>query len=236
MNILVLHRDNVPTFMRGNSLWKYNGINLTSFPFKLEPTDVSEYDTFTCNTLEKLELSQYDLIIMPLDLSESYMEYTGLRVAAHIRLTPKWNSLTTPILFLGVDKEDDIVCFSELGGIIFSYQIFYLSNTSESELVEKFKWIETNSPKTKWKNEDIIHQPEYRSLLLRMKGMQPPSNYATHHSLANEWAIMRWNDMMTTPVTLPNTEFEKMLYYKYLRANYGNSQQLKTWRKKKSQY
>ena len=59
-----------------------------------------------------------------------------------------------------------------------------------------------------------------------MKSISAPANYATHHSLANEWAIMRWNDMMTNPVDIPDKDFAKMLYYKYLRALYGNSQDL----------
>lgn len=232
MNILVLHRNNVPLCLRSNtSFWKDNGVNLTSQPFVLPPTDIPDFDTFTNDELNKLDISKYDLFVLPYDLSESYMEYTGLRVAAHIRLTPQWNSLSTPILFLGVDKRDDIVCVSELGGILYSYQIFISSRTSESELLKWFKGINDKFPKGKWTNDEIVNQSQYRSLLLRLKGIQPPANYSTHHSIANEWAIMRWNDMMTQPIKLSNTDFEKMLYYKYLRANYGNSQQMKKWRK-----
>ena len=232
MNILVLHRNNVPLCLRSNtSFWKDNGVNLTSQPFVLPPTDIPDFDTFTNDELNILDISKYDLFVLPYDLSESYMEYTGLRVAAHIRLTPQWNSLSTPILFLGVDKRDDIVCVSELGGILYSYQIFISSRTSESELLKWFKGINDKFPKGKWTNDEIVNQSQYRSLLLRLKGIQPPANYSTHHSIANEWAIMRWNDMMTQPIKLSNTDFEKMLYYKYLRANYGNSQQMKKWRK-----
>ena len=128
MKILVIHRDNVPSFLRQNTICGNNNeIEIISFAFSLPDTDIPDFDSFVTDSLSNLELWTYDIILLPLNLSENYLEYTGLRVAAHLRLTPKWDCLTTPLLFLGVDKQDEVARFSELGGILFSYQIFYSS-------------------------------------------------------------------------------------------------------------
>jgi len=232
MNILVLHRDNVPLSLRSQTpFWESKDVFITSHPFVLPQTDVPDYDTFVSDELDKLELYKYDLFVLPLDLSESYMEYTGLRVAAHIRLTPKWRSLTTPILFLCIEKVEDIVRFASLGEIVNSYSVFCSSRTEQDDLLKCFYYIDKSYSKTKWSIEDFTNSPEYQSFLLRMRCIQAPANYASHHSLANEWAIMRWNDMMTNHISMGEKDFTKMLYYKYLRTTYGNGQQLNKWRR-----
>ena len=223
MKILVIHRDNVPSFLRQNTICGNNNeIEIISFAFSLPDTDIPDFDSFVTDSLSNLELWTYDIILLPLNLSENYLEYTGLRVAAHLRLTPKWDCLTTPLLFLGVDKQDEVARFSELGGILFSYQIFYSSKTNEPDLLKIFGWIQNNSPKGKWKKEDVFNQPEYRSFLLRMKGIQVPANYSSHHSIANEWALLRWIEMFTwndqKPV-IKNKSIENLLYFKYLIMN-----------------
>ena len=48
---------------------------------------------------------QYDLIVLPASLTiENYIEFTGLRVAHHIRLSKEFGHTRTPILILSPES------------------------------------------------------------------------------------------------------------------------------------
>ena len=229
MNVLVLHNNNLPSFLLLDDLWE-EGISITSRSVTLPPTDVPVFDSFISEKLHNdndvnLENNRFDVIIMPFNTTDNELEYTGLRIAAHLRLTKIWHCLSTPILFLGPNVDREVYQFSELGCILNSFNVFTSSKNSLEGIKAILKWIDEH------RRIVVEDSPEYKDLLRRMKSLSPPANYATHHSLANEWAIMRWNDMMTTPIQVENKDFNSMLYYKYLRAVHGNSQQMRKWRK-----
>ena len=224
MNVIVLHNNNLPDFLLQRS--KTSDIIIEPVSVELPKTDVPDIDTFISTILSNKNkvnsLCQYDVIVLPFNTTNNNLEYTGLRIAAHLRLTREWNCMSTPILFLGPDTFQEINQFSELGSLLNSFNVFISSKNKQEEIIDMLRWIKEN---TKAKD-NIEDSPEYKDFLKRMKSISAPANYATHHSLANEWAIMRWNDMMTNPVDLPDKDFTKLLYYKYLRAIYGNSQDL----------
>lgn len=231
MNILILHNNNLPIAIMEESKWtiKEESFNVDKHILSLPPTDRPDFDSFASTELEKLnntnsdggKLAQYDLVVMPLNFTDSYMEFTGLRVATHIRLTKEWKSFSTPILFLGSDNRDDIMRFSPLGELLNTFNIYYSKHNSVGKLCEMFRWINQN------KLLADVDSPEYRSFLYRLKLIPAPANYATHHSIANEWAILRWIDMMTWDDKYPkpeilHKEFADMLYFKYLMAVAGD--------------
>ena len=230
MKVLVLHNNNLPDYLLLSS--KITDVDIKSVSVKLPETDVQDFDTFISDYLsnqnEGNPLYLYDVIVLPYNTTNNDLEYTGLRIAAHIRLTKEWNCMSKPILFLGPDTFQEINQFSELGCLLNSFNVFMSSKNKQEEIIKMLSWIKEN---TKAIN-NIEDSPEYKIFLNRMKCLSAPANYSTHHSLANEWAIMRWNDMMTNPVDLLNNDFTKMLYYKYLRALYGDSQKIKIWLKK----
>ena len=236
MKILVLHNNNLPICLRqeaqGEPIELVQGIGLVHYAFSLPQTDVPDFDTFTCEKLSFLEKEHYDLIILPYSLSETHIEYSGLRVAAHIRLTPKWNTLSTPILFLGIDKVDEILKLSLLGGILFSKNVYHSDKTGLDELINIFTWIKKYAQVAP--SEEIMESSEYQSLLQRLNTMPVPANYATHHTIANEWAILRWKDMFNWGTNqepaLPehSKQILNMLYFKYLIALHGSHDKFKS--------
>ena len=233
MRVLVLHNSNIPDFLMLDK--KDNDIFITSKSVTLPETDIPDFDVFISNKLaDRNEADiinkKYDIIVLPYNTTDNYLEYSGLRIAAHIRLTKQWQSLSTPILFIGPDSFEEINQFSELAPILSSFNIYTSSSNTEDEIFAKLRWIDQNAQTS----DSIEDRPEYKDFLKRMKCLSAPANYATHHSLANEWAIMRWNDMMTNPVELSNKDFSLMLYYKYLRAIYGEGQSLEEWKKNNS--
>lgn len=231
MKVLVLHNNNLPSFLLLESQTK--DISIRSVSVALPETDIPDFDTHISNRMSdehgaNLKRDNYDIIILPYNTTENNIEYTGLRILAHLRLTRDWNCMSVPILFIGPDTTDEMDQFCELSSLLYSFNVFRSSKNKQEDVFKMLRWINKETKPV----ENVEDTPEYKDFLKRMKSLSAPANYATHHSLANEWAIMRWNDMMTNPVELPNNEFTKMLYYKYLRALYGDSQKIKKWLKK----
>ena len=119
MRILLLHNNNIPfSFISEN--W---GDNIDLEIEIIKPsTDDNDYDVFVSQQLESIFSNNiFDLIILPYSFSEyNPIEYTGLIVAAHIRLTPGWNHSRKPILFVGSEETKQVAKLSEMGSMLFS--------------------------------------------------------------------------------------------------------------------
>lgn len=233
MNILIIHNDNLPEAL-AQDISSTEGIHADLKIFKMQPTEQVPFDTFTDNKLSEWltnDKIKYDVIILPFSLTERHIEYTGLRVAAHIRLTKEWNNheknryLSTPILFLGADSTEEVMTFSNIGSLLLSLNTFTTNKTTTEDVVKILNWIQTHKRLISDNYDEIVGTPEYNDLLNRLSSIRPPANYATHHSIANEWAIIRWIDMFTWEEgeipELDNYGFKAMLYFKYIMAKSG---------------
>lgn len=235
MKVLVLHNNNVPFVLYDTERARIGDI---SFDARLLHYDSNNHTNgFDCYISDELDVifEDYncDLIILPFTLSEeNYLEYTGLRVAAHIRLTPKWNKIATPILFVGPDTADDVTKLSRLGNIVNSYHVFITNKNNETELIDLIHDIIRRFPG----GDDDAHMDSlnYKHFLESLK-IKAPANYSTHHSLANEWGVQRWSEMLQIEIIDDRNDkmdFKKLLFYKYLRAKLGEPQKFnsKWWK------
>ena len=225
MKILLLHNNNLPfSFISEN--WG-NDIDLEIEIIK-PSSDDNDYDVFVSQQLESIFSNNiFDLIILPYSFSEyNPIEYTGLIVASHIRLTPKWNHTRKPILFVGPEEVKQVVKLSEMGSLLFSPGVYSTRTNSLPNMVGGIRELSV---------EDIT-ESEYNDFLNRIH-IPRPSNYATHHSIANEWAVMRWtNDVINwggqeVPI-IGSKSLTSMLYFKYLIAKAGSRERIsKNWKK-----
>ena len=226
MKILLLHNNNVPfSFISEN--WG-DDIDLEIEIIK-PSTDDNDYDVFVSQQLGTIfSNNTFDLIILPYSFSEyNPIEYTGLIVAAHIRLTPEWNHSRKPILFVGPEETKQVAKLSEMGSILFSPGICSTRTNSLPNLIGGIKELSLEE----------ITDSEFSEFLNRIQ-IPRPSNYATHHSIANEWAVMRWtNDVINwgeqeMPI-IGTKSFTSMLYFKYLMAKAGSGEKVsEKWKKK----
>ena len=226
MKILLLHNNNVP-FSFINDEWGED-LDLTAEIIK-PSIDDNDYDVFVCRELGRIfSTNSFDLIILPYSFSEyNPIEYTGLNVAAHIRLTPDWKHTNKPILFVGPEEIKQVAKLSEMGSLLFSPGVYTTRTNSLPNLVGGIKALSA---------EDITDS-EFNDFLNRIQ-IPRPTNYATHHSIANEWAVMRWtNDVINwgehEKPHIDSQAFTSMLYFKYLIAKIGTTEPFsKSWKKK----
>ena len=220
-NILIINNGNLPLNVPKDS----DNLTFINYPISFDSYADEAFDTYVSSTLkEAFENEKFDLIILPYSLTQQPIEYTGLRVAAHIRLTDEWHHKFSPILFLGPDTANDVILLSSLGGMLFSFNIYHHDQHSDEDIYKKAEEIIQDCQKNN-STEDVNYA--YSDFLNRIKTIETPANYCTHHSIANEWAIMRWIDMITWDNDYPQPEilhnnFSNMLYFKYLMAVAGD--------------
>lgn len=235
MNILVLHNNNIPFFLRDPGCTNIGDYHIDARLLKYDNNiNTMSFDSYVSSELSFLKDSSYDIILLPFTFSEeNYLEYTGVRVAAHIRLTPNWGKLTTPLLFIGPDTTDDVTKLSELGHIVNSYHVFVTDLNEQEYLFSLIDSLVSNHPSD---DEKEYLTSEHYQRLLHSLNIHAPANYATHHSIANEWAIIRWIQMFSWKGDEPQIKDKSildMLYFKLLQTKAGVRENFTTgWKKK----
>ena len=112
-------------------------------------------DDFILNENE-IEQKKYDIIFIPYSLSEeNYTEFLGLRLAYHIRLTPEFNNIQTPIVFYGLDSTWEINRLSTLGQILFTANIFSTDKISSNNFKKQIDYINT-LPSVRQQSDDLF--------------------------------------------------------------------------------
>lgn len=180
------------------------------------------FDKKVSEILNQFESHEYDVIFIPFSLSEeNYIEFLGLQFAYHIRLTQSFNNTRTPIVFFGNESPEIINKITNAGVILFTPGIYCTTKSNVLDFKKQIAHILENKPK--------ITKDEYNSIFLERIHIQPPANYSTHHSIANEWSILRWaKALKVNDEEIKNVE-EKIghsLYFKFLKTKYPISESL----------
>jgi len=197
MNRLLIHNDNIAYKNIFNSLIKFPPI---------ENID----DNISKNIIPKLKSNDYKIIFIKDNLSLNYLELYGLRVAYHIRLSKELENMRyVPIVIISDLDNYTLNKLSSLAEIFSTKNIFIIPNNKKS--VDDFD-ISKITPLT---------SEEYQTKFLNKIEVEQPKDYLTHHSIANEWAINRWAnvlDVKSEVLEANNDKISSMLYFKYILA------------------
>lgn len=194
--------------------------------FRLEFPDnaltENESDCLIDSSLSELFSSgeHYDLVILPYSLSPSPADrYSGVRCAAHIRLTPEWRHQQVQILFFGNEDAFEVGRRSMLGTILLTPGIFTTAETSPEGLItEAADIVREDSARQDGTRQEMF------GMFLDKFNVEPPADYDRPHSLSGEWTMMRWKEMFDWNGREPQTDdrtFRCMLYFKFMQASSG---------------
>ena len=199
MSSVVIHNDNVAN------------IELFEHSIKFVSNSVN-VDMIIDNVLQELQgINDLDVVYIKDNLTSSYLEFVGLRVAYHIRLSKTLGEARfLPIVIL---SELDIYSLNKVeptANILFTKNIFLLENRQEA--IKNFNTSKITA---------LCSQEE--QVLLENISVLPPKDYLSHHSITNEWAIDQWAyllDVNSEAVINNRKKIAYMLYYKYIKVKY----------------
>ena len=181
--------------------------------------DVDLYinDNLTDGNL-KQKLENCDIVFIKVSLSKNYLEYLGLRLVYHIRLTKSLGEKANiPIVIIAEESFQYIGLTYPEPSILFTKGI-YLIKESLSDYQNILKWFEKG----------IIKPLDDFSFFVNSISINPPANYLSHHSIANEWALVRYFSMLEVDKDsesflklkskLNNLDYLKTLHFKHIEA------------------
>ncbi len=155
----------------------------------------------------------YDVIFLPYNLSdENYLELAGLQIAYHIRLTLEFNNKYTPIVFYGNETPYQINKITKAGEILFTSNVY----STQKHSIDSFKEVA----------DKILTQGnifDFEKYFLSKISIKPSGNYSSHHSIANEWSILRWANFLkieSDKINEIRNSIGSSLYFKYLKARF----------------
>ena len=209
---LLIHNDNTPLNIHPDIS--------TSILFAptLEELNNSDIDTYISKRiLSQIKNEEFDIVFIRDTLSENYIDFYGLVLAYHIRLstaTLKKEQNLTPIVILSDIDSYIINKITSIGQILFTKNIFIAPNnksTLDRFNNENFKPI-------------LLTSDEYNFDFLDKINIKPPKDYLSHHSITNEWAIHHWSQLLGVKdkesIKKNETKISSMLYFKYLEKKY----------------
>lgn len=217
MNALFLYNENVPLTLKdsfADSLGSVASFKILKDEM-LTPSfsvdrKISEY-----LLSQEIEQKRYSVIFIPYSLSEeNYMEFLGLRMAYHIRLTKDFNNIQTPIVFYGLESEWEINKLTNLGQILFTSNIYSIQKINIDDFQKTIKYIQESSSSLELSDESFTKK------IVSKISLNPPGNYQSHHSIDNELALLRWSTYLGCDNEIPEVKnnLNNGLYFKYYNA------------------
>ena len=160
------------------------------------------------------KINQSDVVYIKVSLSGNYLEYFGLRLAYHIRLADSLKEkVTIPIVFLAEETVQFLGATSSDPMILFSQGVYVIKDT-----LEAYKKSE------EWISQGIIKPLGSFDQFIETINIKAPASYRSHHSITNEWSILRWANVLGVSSKpefgAVKDNIEKLLYYKYLSKKY----------------
>lgn len=169
--------------------------------------------------LNKPEKEEIATITIPITLTENFMDFTGLILAHHIRLTKELKFQRVPLIIYSSLEFETILKMTSWANILLTPNVYYF-NISNSGF-DKIEQFITR----------IIKEPKNFSFdnFLERIDIKPPSNYQqSHHSVANDWALSRYFSMLVADEEnedysllkkkIEELDYTKTLHFKYLNA------------------
>jgi len=151
-----------------------------------------------------------DILYIKVALSANYLEYFGLRLIYHIRLSPVLKEKAKIPICLIAEETVQFIGATAIDPLILFTQGIYHIKDSLKGYQQSEEWI----------RQGIIRPLIDPALFLSKINLTAPASYRSHHSITNEWSILRWAEVLgisgQPDFQNVKTNIEKLLYYKFL--------------------
>lgn len=248
--VLVLHNGNLPGALLTGGVYGDVELCVAEAFHPESENSVENYDTFVHWRLGKefmgdsgcgsgdgngagnrrqgsSEVAVYDAVVLPFSFSSyNCMEFTGLRTAMHIRLTPSWGHASVPVLFLSPFSLGEVGRMSPYGAFLLTPWVRVTDGTSPGKVCDVLREMiagKASDENATISGDDAV-QEEYCRFLDKVT-VEPPAMYDFPHSVSAGWTLMRWKEMLRWSdgkgPEISDDVFQGMLYFKYVLAASG---------------
>lgn len=206
MNTILIHANNTTLT---KDLFYSN--NVVFSPNHHDDIDI-QLSVFVNKFLSPIE---YNGIFIKANLSHNYLEYLGLRLALHIRFSTQHPQLSSlPLIIITEETFEELSKLFEYPEFL-STEGIYFTTESKSTINKYLQLIDNN----------FLRRCDGINALVERINIRPPANYQSHHSITNEWSILRWAKTIGLPTSSGSLQFlknkiEGLLYFKFLQAKY----------------
>jgi hypothetical protein len=206
MRVLLIHNDN----LNENLINSFDEDDILIFSISNQSL-LNPNFSFDKEAHEQLnehfkENGRYDFIVLPFNLSpDNYLEFSGIQLANHIRLTKEWGHHKTPILFIGEETPAQIARLIRVD-ILFTKGIFCSTEQSFDEI--------TTWARKLYESKYEISENDYGEIINKLI-LEPPNDYDSHHNLDNEFSLYLWSKSIGLELPSLKKEIESGLYFKW---------------------
>lgn len=179
------------------------------FDFDENVESLDEY--ITSSIIPKI--IDFNILIIDIALSENLLDFYGLNLVHHIRLSSKLKDTRfVPIVLISDFDGCLINNKTTKARVVFTKNVYLVENTEE-KIEEKLIEISTN-------NKTLELQNNFLQEFIEKIVIDEPSS---SHNIANEWSIYKWANSLSHEkktimeiADVKTDKIESMLYFKYL--------------------
>jgi len=193
---LLIHHNNVPDL----DMFDYNKAFVSS-------GDIDQY--IHTHIIQEIKDYDFDIVYIKDSLSPNYLEFYGLLMAYHVRLSIELQDKRfVPIVILSDIDGFTLNKLNPLAKIVFTKNMFIGENNMKT--VQRYNSLSFPRLSTK----------EYQYNFLDCIEVIPPQE--SSHDISNKWAIFRWADFLqikdedSDAIRKNKEEIINKLYFKYL--------------------
>lgn len=211
MNTLLIHNDNLPQEVM-------DIFGDKKIKFDIQSSHVIEQD-FTFDKYASAELGnvltgqQFDAIYVVINLNKNdYLEFTGLSIANHIRLSHEWNHSHTPIVILSPHSIENVSRIADNYEVLYTPGIFFESEFTFEAIEKIYEFIKGHF---RVSNFNLLTEDDYQKYLKEVR-IDPPGHFDGQHSIDNELTLYHWSKAIGINNFEIENEIGASLYFKFI--------------------
>lgn len=175
----------------------------------------NDIDSYISDFIDKqINIRDFDILIIKDNLSSNYLDFYGLLLAYHIRLTEILKEKRyVPIVIISDINTLIMNKLSDYGRILFTQDVYISKNE-----IDSIKHVIDIAYKYKKLNKDNFLE----NFLLKIE-VKKTLDYLSNHAISNEWSVYRWSKILkvsTDDILEVEKKISFMLYFKYLKNLY----------------
>lgn len=169
-------------------------------------------EKFSLELLHKLCQIDFDIVFISDNLSNNPIDFSGINLACHIRLSQELGDKRyCPIILLSDLDLSSVIKLAPLNSIFLTSRVILAKDSYSSYSFFK-KNLNKFAP---------LNQSNFKANFLEKIDIPMPKNHEDYHSITNEWSIAKWSkaiDAKSELLDINTAKIEQSLYFKFQKA------------------